>query len=145
MADIETVDMALVADVTVEAEAVTEATGRRLGFVVDKPPSMGGTDRGPMPSEYFLAAIGSCNLFTARRIADKRGVPWSSLRCRSKAHFSGSDIAKVELVFVVESAASAEDWETVFRLAERSCTISRATSCPIVRQIELVPPAGSHT
>lgn len=142
MAEIETVDMTLVADVTVEAAALTEETGRRLGFVVDKPPALGGTDRGPMPSEYFLAAIGSCNLFTARRIADKRGVVWGSLRCRSRAHFTGSDIAKVTLDFEVESPASRADWETVFRLAERSCTISRATSCPIEHNIEILAPSG---
>lgn len=138
--DVETVDLELVADVTVEAHAVTEATGRRLDFVVDKPSALGGTDRGPMPSEYFLAAIASCNLMTARRIADKRGVPYAGLRCRALAHFEGSDISKVVLAFHVESAADAEAWETVFRLAERSCTISRATSCPIERTISLATP-----
>lgn len=136
--DVETVQLRLVADVTVEGEAVTVAEDRSIALVVDKPPKLGGTDRGPMPSEFFLAAIGSCNLMTARRIAEKRKVPYTSLACQADAHFSGSDIEKVVLAFTVKSDADASAWETVFRLAEKTCTISRATSCKIEHTIVVV-------
>lgn len=135
--DVETVRMTLVADVTVEGEAVTPGSDRALPFVVDKPSRLGGTDRGPMPSEYFLAAIASCNMMTARRIADKRSVSYTSVRCEADAHFAGSDIEKVVLRFTIGSDASPEAWETVLRLADRTCTVSRAIKCPIERTLSV--------
>ncbi|MBW3582946.1 MAG: OsmC family protein [Euryarchaeota archaeon] len=146
MTDIETVDLELVADVTVECVARTdpeaaspdpELSERAVGFVVDKPPAFGGTDRGPMPSEYFAAAIASCNMMTARRIAAKRKVGYEQIKCRALVHLEGSDIDKVVLAFEVVSDAAVDDWETVFRLADRTCTVSRATKCAIERTVRV--------
>ncbi len=133
--DVEVVEMELVANVTAQGVALTPGSERSIPFVVDKPPRLGGTDRGMMPSEYFGAAIASCNLMTARRIAEKRKVPYSRLRCRVDIHFAGSDIAKVVLNYTVGTTATAEEWDTVFRLADRTCTVSRATACPIERTV----------
>lgn len=144
--DTEYVDMELTGPVTVSGFAWSDpeadphpeeppVEGRQIRFTVDKPPALGGLDGGMMPSEHLLAAVGSCTLMTARRIAEKRKVAWSSLRCRAVAHLEGSDIARIELALTVGSDGTKKDWETVFRLAEKTCTISRALSCPVTHTI----------
>jgi putative redox protein len=44
-------------------------------LTADEPVSLGGTDHGPTPYEYMLAALGSCMVMTLRMYADRKGWP----------------------------------------------------------------------
>lgn len=126
----------------VEVETVTpkstRATARHHTFLIDKPAPSGGRDQGPMASEYFLASLGSCHITTAHKVAEKRHQKIDRIHVRGALHLNGDLIEKIELDIKVHATMSREEVETVFRLTERICTISRATSVPIVRRIELV-------
>ena len=50
-----------------------EAGGYEL--VADEPKSLGGTEAGPTPYDYLLAALAGCTAMTLRMYADRKGWP----------------------------------------------------------------------
>lgn len=62
----------------------TEVTANSYALVVDEPVGFGGTDDGPTPYDYLLAALGSCTAMTVRMHADRKGWHLESVRVRMK-------------------------------------------------------------
>lgn len=131
MTDAEIVDLELVSPVSTRCVAKTEGTDRAVLFHSDKPTEKGGEDKGPMSSELLAAAVASCHMTTARKVAEKRRVTFDSLSCRALVDFDGDDIERLRLQFTVGSQGAEKDWETIIRLAARACTVGRAVKCPI--------------
>lgn len=125
------------ADETVEVETVTPKTtlakARIHSFYVDKPVEKGGTEKGPMASEYFLASLASCHITTAHKVAEKRRVGLEKVRVVAGAWFDGDVMSRIRLDIHVKGTLTVEERDTVFRLTERICTISQATKTPIER------------
>lgn len=132
MSDIEVVDVETITPKSTRAKA------RHHTFMIDKPPTSGGKDTGPMASEFFLASLASCHITTAHKVAEKRQQKIEKIQIRGSLHLNGDLIEKIELDIKVHGKLSRDEVETVFRLTERICTISRATSVPIAHRIELV-------
>lgn len=115
----------------------TRATARHHTFTIDKPATSGGTDKGPMASEYFLASLASCHITTAHKVAEKRGVKIDKIRITGRQWIDGDFITRIHLDIAVKGTATPQDLETIFRLTERICTISKATSVPVERAVRI--------
>ena len=121
--------------VTTRTPASTRAQARHHEFVIDKLPANGGNDDGPMASEYLLAALGSCQITTAHKIAVKRRQPIDSIVIAATAEFDGDVITDITLDIEVHGGPGDADLETIFRLTERSCTVSRALGVPMKQRV----------
>jgi putative redox protein len=62
--------------------ATSEVTIRGHKVLVDRPETKGGTDRGPMGGELFLAAIGGCFMSTLLAAIRARSLPITDIRVR---------------------------------------------------------------
>jgi len=117
------------------------ATGGGFELVVDEPESAGGTGSGPMPTDYFLAAMASCYALALAWAAGKRGITLPGLAVTATGTYDGPRFSRLQL-----SVASAAPPGVVERLTEpalRVCYVSNtiADSPPIEVTVEASDPS----
>jgi putative redox protein len=115
-------------------------TAAGFDLVVDEPESAGGTGTGPMPTEYFLAAMASCYALALRWSADKRGVKLPDLAVTATGTYDGPRFCR--LVLDVATSAPAQVVSPLIEPALRVCYVSNtiASSPPIEVVIADAPP-----
>ena len=121
--------------VSTRTPASTRARARQHEFVIDKLPASGGDDEGPMASEYLLAALASCQITTAHKIAVKRGEPIDAISITATLWIERGCITNIKLDIDVSGGPDDDELDTILRLTERSCTVSQALSVPIERRV----------
>lgn len=114
-------------------------TAAGFDLVVDEPASAGGTGTGPMPTEYFLAAMASCYALALSWSAGKRGMELPGLAVTATGTYDGPRFSRLQLQVAAEVPA-----ETIGQLIEpalRACYVSNtiASSPPIEVSIDEAP------
>src|SRR3984957_16508317 len=102
--------------------STTEATLGSWKILIDRPIEKGGTDRGPMGGEYFLASIGGCFMSNLLAAIKAREADVSDVRTEVTGTLGDSPVVftAVELCVTAESA-DRELLERLGEVADRGC------------------------
>jgi uncharacterized OsmC-like protein len=96
--------------------------------VADEPPSAGGLDSGPQPTDLFLASIASCFALAIAWTADKQGVELPPLRVRVTGTYDGPRFSAVDIE--VHSSPRTPVPDDLLREAERVCYVTNTLRAP---------------
>ena len=75
------------ADSKLVGDQSQEARMRDYTLVCDEPSTLGGSDKGPNPLEFFASAVGFCENVTFARFAALRGLEFDSLETSVRGHW----------------------------------------------------------
>jgi putative redox protein len=117
-------------------------------LTADQPVSAGGTDAGPSPYEFLLAALGACTSMTIAMYS--RGKSWPlvgiTVRLRhSKMHAQdcadcekqGARLDRIERDIQLQGALSAEQREKLLEIADK-CPVHRTLASAVDIKTRLV-------
>jgi putative redox protein len=91
-------------------------------LTVDEPPSVGGTGRGPMPTDLLLASLSSCYALALAWAARKRGIELPDLVVAATGTYDGQGFGSLELT--VRTSLPREEIEPLLEPAKRVCYVS---------------------
>ena len=102
--------------------STSEATLRTHHVLIDRPVEKGGTDRGPMGGDLFLASVGGCFMSNLLAAIRARGEQISNAHlevigtiAESPARFSALEL------YVTADGANPELLEKLVEIADRGC------------------------
>ena len=102
--------------------SMSEATLRTHHVLIDRPVEKGGTDRGPMGGDLFLASVGGCFMSNLLAAIRTRGEQISDAHlevigtiAESPARFSALEL------YVTADGANPELLEKLVEIADRGC------------------------
>ena len=141
--------------VTVKADShlvdgfMSRVKARDFDIVVDQNKGMGGTDQGPRPREYVLAALAACHEVTYRLYADALGIPLDEVSVSVTGHsdargFLGLDdsvragFSHVTGEIKVQTSASDEQLEQLRQAVNQHCTVLADLRNPVSVELDLV-------
>jgi putative redox protein len=118
-----------------EDEYRTEIRAGRHSLVADEPEDVGGTDAGPTPYDYLLAALGSCTGMTLRMYADRKGWPLEEATVRlshEKIHADDCDhcdqadgkVDRIEREIDVQGDLTSDQRQRLLEIANK-CPVHR--------------------
>jgi putative redox protein len=100
----------------------------RFQLVVDEPESVGGTDRGPQPTDVLLAAITSCFAIAMAHVARKHGIELADLQVTATATYDGHRFSTIAISLT--STTSPATLERLTPLAKRVCYVTNTLRHP---------------
>ncbi|BER91864.1 OsmC family protein [Atrimonas thermophila] len=83
------------------------------------------SETGHWPTEYILAALGSCFAGTAFAYAKTKNFPLEKVTARIKGELADapSRIAKIQMEVEMEGNLTPQERERILKAAERACTV----------------------
>jgi uncharacterized OsmC-like protein len=99
-----------------------DVTAGRFRLRVDEPETAGGTDTGPQPTDYLLAAVASCFAMSLAHSARKRGLDLPPIEVNVTGTYDGPRFVDV----AIEVVADLPDAEVgrLIAAAERVCYVT---------------------
>jgi uncharacterized OsmC-like protein len=100
----------------------------RFQLVVDEPESVGGTNRGPQPTDVLLASIASCFAIAMAHAARKGGIELPDLQVTTTASYDGLRFSTV--VISLTSTVAHGTLEQLIPHAQRVCYVTNTLRQP---------------
>ena len=98
-------------------------TTRQFTVQVDEPASAGGTDAGPMPTEFLLISLSSCFALAIAHVARREGVEVGPFSVTAQGVYDGPCLSDVELSIRLEGTLPT-DMDALLTKARRVCYVS---------------------
>jgi len=127
-------------DATLIGDQTSEVKRGIYRLISDEPAVVGGSDKGPSPLDYFMAAIGFCENVTFARYAALNGLDFDSLQTTVRGHWDRrgqADFPEIEPAFeefVVETRVTSTD--SIEKIRKVAATTHKR--CPMHATIEKV-------
>jgi putative redox protein len=113
------------AQLTIQLDQVsrttTEAAVRAHRVLIDRPVDKGGTDRGPMGGELFLAAIGGCFMSNLLAAIRARNSDVSDVRTTVVGTIASAPARFAAVEVHIEAKGSSEEIQRLVEIADRGC------------------------
>ncbi|MBL6918791.1 MAG: OsmC family protein [Gammaproteobacteria bacterium] len=128
---------------------MSRVQARDFDIVVDQNKGMGGTNQGPRPSEYVLAALAACQEVTYRLYADALDIPLEDVSVSLTGHsdargFFGLDdsvragFSHVTGEIKIQSSASDNEIERLQQAVNQHCPVLDDLRNPVSVKLGLV-------
>jgi len=126
----------------------SETKIRQFSVTVDEPPSLGGTDTGPNPVEFVLAALATCQEITYRAYATALGIPLQSVSVKLegsldlRGFFAVKDDVRagfkdVRGVVHLKSSAPAAELAKLKEVVDAHCPVLDILRAPVPVELKL--------
>lgn len=112
---------------------------RQFQLTADEPPSVGGDDRGPTPTELLLAGLGSCKAITIQMYAERKG--WSVERVSVQVESQTVERQTVIVAHLTLEGDLTEEQRQRLREIGDRCPVHRLLSASTPIQTVLTPAA----
>lgn len=113
---------------------------RQFQLTADEPSALGGDDRGPTPTEFLLAGLGSCKAITIQMYAERKG--WSVEKISAVADLKLVDRRSLIVVHLTIDGELTEEQRQRLREIGDRCPVHRLLSAATEIQTLLMPPAA---
>ena len=100
----------------------------RFQLIVDEPESVGGTNRGPQPTDVLLASVASCFAISMAHAARKGGIELPDLEVTATATYDGLRFSAVDISLTSTIAHAA--LEQLIPHAQRVCYVTNTLRQP---------------
>lgn len=111
---------------------------RQFEIDADEPPSAGGEDAGPTPTELFLASLASCFTMALFHVARKRGIALPGFEVAVSGTYNGPRFSRLRV-----EVRPSSDIEMLAELIEQAlsvCYVSNTLRQPLTLEVA----AGDH-
>lgn len=113
----------------------TTCTARNMSFVLDEPPSLGGTDKGMNPVEALLSALGACKCIVAKSFAKMKDIDLKEVRIECEGDldpdgFMGVNkdakigFSRIKTNYYIEAANTEDEIKKFIKFIESNCPVN---------------------